>query len=682
MFRRASCLALVILIAAGPLYCSPCAYAEKSAAGSESADSAAAATPEKSEFSGVPLTKKGMVSWDWIVIALYFGVLLVVVWWVVRGQKDSSADYFLAGRNAGWFIIGASLFASNIGSEHLVGLAGTGAKDGVAMAHYELHAWCLLVLGWLLVPFYARTCVFTMPEFLERRYTPAARWFLSVVSLIAYVFTKVAVTLFAGGIVFKTLFPDDFIPGIDNFWLGAVGIVVITGVYTVLGGLRAVLYTDALQTVVLILGSVFVIVIGLYYLGGWDRLYELTQRPQEGLDHFNLWKPLDNPQYEWWENPNFPWLGILIGAPIVGLWYWCTDQYIVQRTLAARDQTQARRGAIFGSYLKLSPVFLFIIPGMIAFALWKDGQLQGLEKIEEDKNRKQWAFIEKENPETHKLTTEKIEAAKVREMIAGGDPKLRNVAIRGNQAYPLMVRDLLPAGIRGLVVGALLAALMSSLSSVFNSCSTLFTMDIYKKLHPGASEHTLVWVGRMTTATMVVLGLIWIPFISLMSDTLYVYLQSVQAYIAPPIFAVFFLGIFWKRINGPGCMAALVGGFFLGMGRLVTELMKKSVDKVDGYLHGNQFYEDMFARGTFWNYFAGMNFLYFCIFLLLASMALLIGVSLLTAKPSEEQLKGLTFTTLSRNDKEQTRSSWNFWDVFHTCVVLGLILAAYLYFIG
>ncbi len=541
-----------------------------------------------------------MIFVDWLVVAAYFLVLAGIAVWVVRQKQDSSAEYFLAGRNLGWFVIGASLFASNIGSEHLVGLAGAGASSGVAMAHYELHAWCLLVLGWVLVPFYMRSAVYTMPEFLERRYSPAARWFLSLVSLIAYVFTKVAVGLFAGGIVVQALFPEQFLPGIDNFWLGAVGIVVVTGLYTVFGGLRAVIYTDAVQAVVLIIGSTVMTFRGLYLLGGWGELRETC-----GPQFFNLWRP--------WDDPSFPWLGMLVAAPIVGMWYWCTDQYIVQRTLAARDQTQARRGTIFGAYLKLSPVFLFIIPGMIAFALVKTGKIPALEDT--------------------------------------------------NQAYPMLVHALLPAGLRGLVAASLLAALMSSLSSVFNSASTLFTMDIYKPLHPEASERLLVWVGRVTTTIMVVLGLAWIPFIALISDALYQYLQSVQAYIAPPIFAVFFLGVFSRRINAAGCMAGLVSGFVLGMARLAAEVCKR-------YL----------TEGTFLYGFANLNFLYFCLALLGVSIVIIVGVSLMTAPPPADKLRGLTYWTLSDENRRSTRASWNRWDIFHTCMILGIILVLYLYF--
>lgn len=544
---------------------------------------------------------------DWVIIGLYFAVVFGIALWAIKQGQKSPADYFLAGRNLGWFVIGASLFASNIGSEHLVGLAGAGADSGVAMAHYELHAWCLLVLGWVLVPFYSRSCVFTMPEFLERRYSPAARWFLSLVSLIAYIFTKVSVALFAGGIVFKVLFPTDLFTWVSNFWLGAILIVVFTGIYTIIGGLKAVVYTDAMQTVVLILGSAVVTIIGLHKLGGWDQLYEIC-----GSEMFNLWKPLNDP--------NFPWFGMLFAAPIVGMWYWCTDQYIVQRTLAASDEKTARRGTIFASYLKLTPVFLFIIPGMIAYALAKSGKVEGMAAVLEEG--------------------------------------------QSNQAFPLLVTQLLPMGLRGLVVGGLLAALMSSLSSVFNSCSTLFTVDIYKKIKPNTSEQALVHVGRLATAVMVVLGLLWIPFMKYVSGTLYVYLQSVQAYIAPPIFAVFFLGVFSKRINSAGCMAGLVGGFIVGMARLAAEVCKSSL------------------KGTILQTFAEINFLYFCLYLCAFSVLLIVGVSLLTPKPSEEQIKGLTYATTALMDKEKSRASWNKWDVIHTVIILLLILGVYLYFTG
>jgi len=549
----------------------------------------------------------GLERWDWLVIGLYFLGIAAIVWWSAKRQK-SSEDYFLAGRNIGWFVIGASLFASNIGSEHLVGLAGAGASSGVAMAHYELHAWCLLVLGWVFVPFYSRSAVFTMPEFLERRYNPASRWMLSLTSLVAYVFTKVSVTLYAGGIVFRALLPPEAFGGLDPFWVGALATVVLTGIYTVLGGLRAVVYTDSMQAVVLIFGSIFVLIFGLAELGGWERFRTVC-----GSQYFNMWRP--------WNDPDFPWVGMLFGAPIVGLWYWCTDQYIVQRTLAARGMKDARRGTIWGAYLKLSPVLLFIIPGMMAFAMLQTGQLK---------------------PE------------------AMGHSDL---------AYPALVKRLLPPGLRGLVVGALLAALMSSLSSVFNSCSTLFTVDIYAKIRPNASQRQLVRVGRIATGAVVLLGLAWIPMMRYVSRGLYVYLQSVQAYLGPPITAVFLLGVFSKRINGKGALAGLICGFALGMAKLAAQTVA-GIDSITAHLP-----EFIVAFGKF-------NFLYYCLILFGVSVTTVVLVSLLTPTPAVERINGLTYATTTGEGKEEIRRSWNKWDVIHTIIILSLIAAAYLYFTG
>lgn len=529
---------------------------------------------------------------DWIVIGVYFLALFAVaIWAITRKQKDTS-DYFLAGRNVGWFVVGASIFASNIGSEHVVGLAGTGFKSGMPMAHFELHAWIVLLLGWLFLPFYARSGVFTMPEFLERRFNSQARWYLSIISLVGYVLTKISVTVYAGGIVITSLL------GID-FWLGALITVVLTGIYTVLGGMRAVVYTEAIQAMILIVGSASVTFIGLQEIGGWGQLRAIA-----GSDHFNMWRPMTDPE--------FPWTGLLIGGSIVGIWYWCTDQYIVQRVLAARNVTEGRRGAIFGGLLKLSPVFIFLVPGIIAYAMSKTGQLQ-------------------------------VESS--------------------DQAFAAIMAQVLPSGLRGLVAAGLLAALMSSLASVFNSCSTLFTVDVYKKLFPNTSEARLVTVGRIATTIIVILGIAWIPVMQNISGVLYEYLQSVQSYIAPPITATFLLGIFWKRINSKGAMATLIGGFFLGMSRLVTELMK---DHLTGFLHT----------------WASINFLHFCILLFVISVIICITVSLLTEKPTESQIVGLTFGTLTAEQKAANKASYSWVDVAGSLVVIAIVVGVLTYFTG
>src|SRR3989442_1925105 len=450
-------------------------------------------------------------------ILLYFGLLLGLTWWVIRTNKDTAADYFLAGRNLGWFLVGASIFASNIGSEHVVGLAGAGATSGVALAHYELHAWCLLVLAWVFVPSYMRSMVYAMPEFLEKRFSPGGRWVLSIISLVAYVLTKFAVGIFAGGVVFATLLPDAqlrlFGTTLSAFWVGSVGVVALTGLYTIAGGMRGVAYTDAAQTIVLIVGSVLITVFGLVRLGGWHEL-----RAALPSDMFNLWKPLipagmegtwapvrETSRIAWYFNDYFPWLGMLVCAPIVGLWYWTTDQYIVQRALGAPNEQQARRGSIFAAYLKLLPVWIFIIPGMIALALAKTGKVPALAGIV--------------------------------------DASGKAIPAVAQAAFPLMVKTILPAGVRGLVVAGLLAALMSSLAGAFNACSTLFTMDLYQKFRPRSTQHQLVWTGRVATAVMVFIGLLWIPVIQ-GGKGVYDYLPGAQGDLAPPLFPVFFFGVF------------------------------------------------------------------------------------------------------------------------------------------
>lgn len=530
---------------------------------------------------------------DWMLIAAYFIIVFLVAFWssfTKKRKSKSSSDYFLAGRNVGWFIIGASLFASNIGSEHLVGLAGTGAASGVAVGQFEvLASLILLILGWLFVPFYLKSGVFTMPEFLERRYSSGARWYLAVISIVGYVLTKISVTIAAGGIVFESLM------GIE-FWTGALIVVIITGVYTVLGGLRAVLYTDMVQMFILIAGAITVTIVGLIKLGGIDELYNNV-----GQGFFSLWKPMSDP--------NFPWTGILFGAPILGVWYWCTDQFIVQRVLSGKDINHSRRGTIFAGYLKLLPLFLFVIPGLIAYALTQKG------------------LITLESPD---------------------------------HALPTLVGALLPVGLKGIVVAGLLAALMSSLSSVFNSCSTLITWDIYKKLHSAATEKRLVFVGRIATVVLVALGLLWIPMMKLISGQIYQYLQSVQAYIAPPIAAIFLIGVLSKRVNSQGAIAALLTGFVLGIVRLILELMKDSL--------GGFFYE-----------YANINFLHFAFLLFLVCTLVLVIVSYATSQPSAEKLAGLTIHTTTKEIDIKDKD-WRKRDFALSVLLILLVGVIWIYF--
>ncbi len=530
---------------------------------------------------------------DWIVLGAYFLALIGVALWVILQKNKDTADYFLAGRNVGWFVIGASIFASNIGSEHVVGLAGTGAESGMPMAHYELHAWIVLLLGWLFLPFYMRSKVFTMPEFLEKRFDSRSRWFLSVFSLVGYVITKVSVTIYAGGIVVSELL------GIP-FWYGAIGIVVFTGAYTIIGGMKAVIYTETLQTVVLIAGSVIITYLGLEQVGGWEEL-----RATAGSAHFNMWRPMSDPE--------FPWTGLLFGGTIVGIWYWCTDQYIVQRTLAAQNIKIGRRGAIFGAYLKILPIFIFLIPGIIAFALAKQGV----------------------------LTYDK-----------------------SDEVFPILVKTLLPTGLKGLVAGGLMAALMSSLASVFNSCSTIFTMDIYKKLRPDTPEKRLLNIGRVATSLVVVLGIIWIPIMDKIGGgVLYQYLQSVQSYIAPPITAVFLLGILWKRVNSQAAIVTLFSGLILAALRITAEIRKADLSGIA--------YD-----------FATINFAHMAIFMFLFSVIVCIGTSFATAAPDYATIKGLAFDTLTPEQKKEAVGSYSWVDILFSVILVVVVVSVLTYFTG
>ena len=551
-------------------------------------------------------TKSIFEGLDWIVLGIYFAILIGVAVWVALQRNKNTEDYFLAGRNVGWFVIGASIFASNIGSEHVVGLAGTGFSSGTPLAHYELHAWIVLLLGWLFLPFYIRSGAFTMPEFLEKRFDSRSRWFLSVFSLFAYVLTKVSVTIYAGGIVVSELLNLDF-------WVGAIGIVVFTGIYTIVGGLKAVVYTETLQTVVLIMGSIIITYLGFQEVGGWNQL---TQTVLEvSPEHFNMWRP--------WDDPDFPWAGLLFGGTIGGIWYWCTDQYIVQRTLAANNITIGRRGAIFGAYLKLLPILIFLVPGIIAYALTI------------------------QNPEVFSVI----------------DPETG--LERADRAFPMLVTTLLPVGLKGLVAGGLMAALMSSLASVFNSCSTIFTIDIYKQISPEKSEQYLVNVGKIATVVIVILGIAWIPIMEKIGGgVMYQYLQNVQAYIAPPVTTVFLLGIIWKRVNAQAAIVTLFSGLFLLILRLGSEIATN-----EGLIESGFLFE-----------FASINFSYMAIWMFLFSVVLCISVSLLTSQPDYQKIQGLSYGTLSAQDRLDAEHSYSTIDIILSFVLVLIVIGILLFF--
>lgn len=619
---------------------------------------------------------------DWIVLGIFFLAMIGIIAYVLMQKERDTTDYFLAGKDAGWISIGSSIFASNIGSEHLVGLAGVGFISGMAMAHWEIQAWIILLLGWVFVPFYDRIKIFTMPEYLEKRYSAGSRTILSLISLVSYVLTKVAVTVYAGGVVFKEVFGIESIWGIDFFWISAIGLVLVTGIYTVLGGMKAVMYTSVLQSPVLLAGSVVILIIGLAKVGGWTEVQNIAGQ------NMHLIRPAGDAE--------FPWPGVIVASMVIGFWYWCTDQFIVQRVLSGRNQREARRGAILGGYFKLLPVFIFLIPGMIAFALSQKGLL--------------------------------------------------NVS-SSDSAFAAMVSQLLPAGFKGVVVCGLLAALMSSLASLFNSSAALFVGDFYKKFRPGSSEQHLLVVGRIATASVVILGVVWIPVMLGLGKVLYDYLQAVQGLLAPAIATVFILGVFWKKTTAKGALWGMITGFAIGMFRLALNVTigakaslvmeaRKLTDRiydVTGYTHeilvnnlhafsekigsllpgtGDTFQNsvqeaatsmavvtpesqqhasqllsqvssslDSIFTGQYGILFriASVNSYVFTALLFLFCILLVVLISLLTKAPGEKQLKYTMFAA-NAEEKAITRASWNKWDIIHTAIILGIVALFYFYF--
>src|SRR5574344_1661661 len=569
---------------------------------------------------------------DWTILAVGFVLIVWYVWRTLKKDKEKmkgadSQDY-LFGKGEPWYIIGAAIFAANIGSEHLVGLAGTGAKDGVGMAHWEMQGWMILLLGWLFVPFYQLLNnkmgkIITMPDFLKYRYTKKTGSWLSIITLIAYILTKVSVTAFTGGIFFEYLL------GLP-FWYGALGLIAITAIFTVVGGMKGVMTMSAIQTPILIIGSFLVLFLGLSALGGgsismgWTSMIEHAKTLNNGfgtnhLMHFDSNDPLYN---------QFPGIWVFIGSAIIGFWYWCTDQHIVQRVLgqtAGEDNTvvmrRARRGTIAAGYFKLLPVFMFLIPGMIAIAL---------------------------SSVPHSGITMDI-----------------NNPHDTDGAFAMMVKNILPVGVKGFVTIGFVCALVTSLAAFFNSCATLFTEDFYKPMKKGMSEAHYVFVGRAATVVVVILGLLWLPVMMNMGN-LYSYLQGIQSLLAPAMVAVFTLGIFSKKITPKAGEWGLIGGFVIGMVRLLTNVITNSGETV--------------MNGAFWSstaWFWQTNWLIFECWLLVAIVILMIVVSFFTAAPSSEQVAANPFTG---SYKKLIKESFYVWDIVATLGVVALCAAFYYYF--
>jgi SSS family solute:Na+ symporter len=574
---------------------------------------------------------------DWVVIALFILGMITVVLFSMRKKNESGKDYFLSGRDANWLQIGSSIFSSNIGSEHLVGLAGAGFVTGMAMAHWEMQGWMILVLGWVFVPLYDRMKIFTMPEFLELRFSRGSRNVLSLLTMASLVLTKIAATIYAGDVVIRTLLGIDAVTiagiHIDIFWVIALGLAFTTGVYTIFGGMRVIMYTAVLQTPVLLLGSVCILYFGLHELGhgsllaGWD----VTKKTVG--DNIHLIRSIHDP--EW------PWLAILPGSAIIGFWYWCTDQYIVQRVLAGKNQQESRRGTILAGYLKCTPVFIFLVPGMVAFALTK-------------------------MPEA-------------------------NFATNGDAAYTTLVAQILPHGIKGIVACGMIVALMASLASKFNASATLFTMDFYREWHPNASGRTEVFVGRLATAIIVFFGICWVLVIKALHSNLYEYLQSVQGYLSPAIAVLFLVGVFWKRATAPAALWAFVVGVVAGFTRLAADLvmsadgvlvkdLKQKLYKgtIDAQQYAEQLAPIRAKHGLlfdFWN----IHWLYYCQILFVLTAVLMVVISLMTKAPDPKTVQ-YTWFGATPQEKAATRASWNWLDVVLSLLVVAIVLWFYLSF--
>jgi SSS family solute:Na+ symporter len=583
---------------------------------------------------------------DWTIMAV--GILAVgwAVWRSVqkhkRLQQGADSEDFLFGKGEPWYIIGAAIFAANIGSEHLVGLAGTGAKSGVGMAHWEMQGWMILILGWLFVPFYQLMNkklgkIITMPDFLKNRYTPRTGSWLSIITLIAYVLTKVSVTAYTGGIFMESLL------GIP-FWYGAIGLIVLTGIFTVLGGMKGVMTLSAIQTPILIIGSFLVLFLGLAALGdgsiahGWTAMIDFSKTLGVGKDgiahgtnhlfHFETGDPL----YD-----DYPGFWVFIGATIIGFWYWATDQHIVQRVLGQRKgessevvMKRARRGTIAAGFFKLLPVFMFLIPGMIAVALAsKSGSGLNLNDI----------------------------------IVSTG---IKEIKIEGTDtAFGQMVKFVLPAGVKGIVTIGFICALVASLAAFFNSCATLYTEDFYKPMFKGKTEARYVLVGRIATIVIVALGIAWIP-VMMSLGSLYSYLQGIQSLLAPAMVAVFVMGIFSKRITPKAGEAGLIVGFLIGMARLLTNIFTNT---------GKDVMTGWYWESTHW--FWHTNWLIFEIWLLAFIMLFMVVVSFFTAKPTAKQIEFITFTG---DYKTLVRNSWNKWDVIASSGVVLACALFYMYF--
>jgi len=448
---------------------------------------------------------------DIIISICYVAFIVLLGFWAgISGKKDQSqaSQYFLAGKSLRWPMIGMALFATNISCLHLVSLAQSGFDTGLISGNFEwMASFTLILLAIFFVPFYIRSGVATLPDFLERRYNRACRDWLAVVSVVSAVIIHISFSFLAGGIVLETLF------GI-NMFTSIIMIAVVTGAYTIIGGLRAVVITESVQTIVLLTGAIIITVLSWIKVGGWQPMVQVLQEHQQ-MDKLSMLRPAGDPS-------QLPWYAVFLGYPVLGIWYWCADQTIVQRVLGAKDENQARTGVLFCGFIKILPVFIFILPGLFAYVLYKQGalDLSGLQQ-------------------------------------AGTD------GLNTKGIYSLMITKLVPSGLVGVLVAALLSGLMSQISGALNSIATLVSYDLYKRIKPAATDKQLVQTGRIAASLALLASIALLPLLN-KYESLFNGINDIIAHIAPPITCVFLLGVFWKKASARAAQYTLWMGSALG----------------------------------------------------------------------------------------------------------------------
>lgn len=555
--------------------------------------------------SSIPSYERIRNAADISVIVIYFVVVMAVgLWAMFSTNRGTVGGFFLAGRSMVWWPIGASLFASNIGSGHFVGLAGTGAASGIAMGGFEWNALVfVVVLGWVFVPIYIKAGVVTMPEYLRKRFGgKRIQIYLSILSLLLYIFTKISADIFSGAIFINLAL------GLD-IYLAIFILLAITALYTITGGLAAVIYTDTLQTAIMLVGSCILTGFAFTEVGGYDAFMEKYMNAIPSIisdGNLTIKKECYTPRadsFHIFRDPitgDIPWPGLIFGLSILALWYWCTDQVIVQRCLSAKNMSHVKAGCTLCGYLKLLPMFLMVMTGMVSRILYTD---------------------------------------KIACVVPSECQKYCGTSVGcTNIAYPTLVVELMPNGLRGLMLSVMMASLMSSLTSIFNSASTLFTMDVYTKIRKGASEKELMIAGRLFILVLIGISIAWVPIVqSAQSGQLFDYIQSITSYLGPPIAAVFLLAVFCKRVNEPGAFWGLILGFLIGISRMITE-----------FAYGTGSCMEPSNCPTI---ICGVHYLYFAIILFVITLIVVLAISFLTKPIPDVHLYRLCWSL--RNSKEE-----------------------------